>query len=112
MAKKMLSKGKDSVKEPTPADYQVLIKPVVTEKSSVVGGVGSCAVFKVAKRATKDQIKGAVERVFKVEVDKVRTCNFIGKLKRTNRSVGRRAAYKKAYVSLKPGHTIDLVEGL
>ena len=112
MAKKMLSKGSEKEVAPTLKDYNLLYKPVVTEKSSVVGGVGSCIVFKVDPAASKVQIKNAIEKVFKVEVQKVRTCNFLGKLKRTNRSVGRRASFKKAYVSLKPGHTIDLVEGL
>lgn len=105
----------DKEKSKTPvsvADYHALVKPVITEKSSLVGGDGSCVVFKVAKKASKDDIKRAIEGIFNVEVTAVNTANFMGKLKRTNRSVGHRAGYKKAYVTLKQGQTIDIVEGL
>jgi len=93
-------------------DYDVLKKPVITEKSSIVGGDGSVVVFRVADKAGKQDIKEAVERVFEVEVEKIRTCRFLGKKKRVNRSIGRQAGYKKAYVTLKEGHSIDFVEGL
>ena len=93
-------------------DYDLLKKPVITEKSSIVGGEGRCVVFEVADKAGKDDIKGAVERVFDVEVDKVRTCRFVGKKKRVNRAVGIQAGFKKAYVTLKEGHSIDFIEGL
>ena len=59
-----------------------------------------------------DEIRGAIERVFSVKVDGVRTCRFIGKTKRTMKGVGKRAGYKKAYVTLAAGSKIDLVEGL
>jgi len=93
-------------------DFQVLKRPFITEKSSIVGGDGSRVVFEVARRATKTDIKQAVERIFKVEVKAVKTCNYQGKLKKVNRSVGRRSSFKKAYVQLRPGQTIDIVEGL
>jgi large subunit ribosomal protein L23 len=93
-------------------DYGLLLGPVITEKASLLSGGGKTVAFKVRKNSTKTEIKGAVERVFGVEVAKVRTSNFIGKLKRTTRTVGRTAGYKKAYVTLKPGHSIDIVEGL
>lgn len=102
-----VAKGNASVK-----DYQVIIAPLITEKSAMVGGVGTTVVFKVDPRASKTAIKQAVERVFSVLVAKVRTSNFMGKPKRTMRSVGRRAGYKKAYVTLKEGQKIDLVEGI
>ena len=107
MAKRASGGGKASVK-----DYGILIKPLITEKASMVGSGGKAIVFRVRRGCSKADIKGAVERVFAVEVAKVRTCSFIGKVKRTTRTSGRTAAYKKAYVALKPGHTIDIVEGL
>jgi len=95
------------------ADYGVLITPVITEKSASAGaGTGLTVVFKVDPRASKTEIRGAVERVFSVKVESVRTARFLGKVKRTAHSVGRRAGYKKAYVTLAEGSKIDLVEGL
>ncbi|MCO6431821.1 MAG: 50S ribosomal protein L23 [Deltaproteobacteria bacterium] len=98
-------------------DYGVLLSPVFTEKSSMVGGQsaatsGPTVVFRVKPDSTKEEIRGAVERVFNVEVAGVRTCAYIGKVKRTMRSTGRRAGYKKAYITLKQGHSISVVEGL
>ena len=89
-----------------------MIEPIITEKSSIVGGDGSQVVFRVARKASKTEIKSAIEKIYGVEVAGVRTCNFIGKLKRTTRTVGRTTGYKKAYVSLKEGQLIDIVEGL
>lgn len=95
------------------ADYATLLKPVITEKSSLVGSSqGGGVVFRVDRRATKTDVKHAVERIFNVEVDKVRTVSYLGKMKRTARTVGRRVNFKKAYVTLKPGFSIDLVEGV
>ena len=93
-------------------DYGTILSPMITEKSSLVGGAGNRVVFKVDRRASKDQIKTAVERVFKVNVQDVNTVNYLGKPKRTSRSEGRRTAYKKAYVTLKEGQTINVIEGL
>lgn len=92
--------------------FQTLLKPVVTEKSSLVGGSGSCAVFYVDTKASKTEIKQAVEASFDVAVLKVRTVNVLGKKKRTMRAVGTTANKKKAYVTLKPGETLDIVEGV
>lgn len=85
--------------------YDILRFPHVTEKGTVVNerAGGGVAVFKVRKSASKHQIRQAVERLFDVKVDKVRTANFQGKLKRQGRRSGRRPAWKKAYVTLKPG---------
>lgn len=93
-------------------DFHVLRKPVITEKTSVVGGDGSCVVFEVDGSATKPEIRRAVERIYDVSVAKVRTCRHLGKLKRTTSSTGRQASSRRAYVTLKPGQTIDVVEGL
>ncbi len=94
------------------ADFRTLIEPIITEKSSIVGGDGSTVCFRVLPTASKDQVRDAVESIFDVEVRSVRTINYQGKLKRTARSVGRRAKSKKAYVKLAPGQSINIVEGL
>lgn len=107
MAKKKVSAGTAKVN-----DYAALQAPVISEKSALVGDGGRVVTFRVDPRASKDEIRGAVERVFSVKVDAVRTCTFKGKLKRTARGLGKRAGYKKAYVTLAEGSKIDLVEGL
>jgi large subunit ribosomal protein L23 len=107
MAKKKTTTGSAKVQ-----DYGVILSPVISEKSALVGGAGRTVTFRVDPRASKDEIRGAVERVFSVKVDKVRTCTFMGKLKRTMKGIGKRAGYKKAYVTLGEGSKIDLVEGL
>jgi large subunit ribosomal protein L23 len=92
--------------------YGMFLSPVVTEKTSLIGADRRRVVFKVQDGATKPEIKRAVESVFGVQVQAVRTCNVLGKVKRTSRSAGRRPGFKKAYVTLKPGQTIDIVEGV
>ena len=94
----------------TVKDYGVLLSPVITEKGAAGGE--ATVVFKVDPRASKCDIRGAVERIFSVKVAGIRTCSYLGKLKRTARSIGRRAGYKKAYVTLAEGSKIDLVEGV
>ena len=94
------------------ADYRILLRPVITEKSSLVGGERRRVVFRVEWTASKDDIRGAVERAFNVKVARVNTAKFLGKPKRTMRSDGRRSHFKKAYVTLKEGYSIDVVEGL
>ena len=108
----LLKKKTSEANEPRISDYAILDVPVITEKGTTIGGSAGGVVFKVDRRVGKTEIKQAVERVFKVKVDKVRTVNYIGKKKRTMRSIGRRAAFKKAYVTLKEGYTINLVEGV
>ena len=94
------------------ADYALLRAPRLTEKSSGSGEGMTALVFRVPRRAAKDEIKGAIQRVFKVEVKSVRTVNVLGKLKRVKQVAGRQASFKKAYVTLKEGHSISMVEGL
>jgi len=93
-------------------DYATVLSPVITEKSALIGANGRVVTFRVDPRASKDEIRGAIERVFSVKVEGVRTVRYQGKVKRTARSVGRRAGYKKAYVTLAEGSKIELVEGL
>lgn len=79
--------------------YDIIIKPVLTEKS-YDGIEVKKYTFKVDVRATKTQIKRAVEEIFQVKVLKVNTVNYDGKMKRMGRNEGRTPAFKKAYVQL------------
>jgi len=108
-----MAKKKDTTVAAKVSDYATLLSPVITEKSAVVGSrSGQVVTLRVDPRASKDEIRGAVERVFSVKVTGVRTSRYLGKVKRTARSIGRRAGYKKAYVTLAEGSKIELVEGL
>jgi len=86
----------------------IIIAPVITEKSSVVAGNGKTYVFKVNKKANKYQIKDAIEAAFNVKVVKVNTLNTKAKNKRVGRYTGKTQTYKKAYVTLAEGNTIEL----
>ena len=81
----------------------VLKLPVITEKSTLVKENLRTVTFKVLRDANKIEIKDAVEKIFKVKVQSVRTANFHGKKRRQGRHVGRRPDWKKAYVTLKQG---------
>lgn len=88
--------------------FQILKTPHISEKSALLGDSANQAVFKVAGDADKGEIKQAVEQMFKVKVANVRVVNMKGKRKRLGMHRGRRSDWKKAYVSLEPGHEIDL----
>lgn len=92
--------------------YEVLKKPVITEKSTVIKEAGNVVTFVVDKSASKTEIKASVEENFKVEVGSVRTVNVAGKCKRTKGGMGKRSNWKKAYVQLKDGESIDIFEGV
>jgi large subunit ribosomal protein L23 len=83
--------------------YQVIRRPVITEKGLGVKESEQTLVFEVAVAATKTQIKEAVQSIFKVKVHGVRTATFEGKERRRGRFVGYRPDWKKAYVRLKAG---------
>lgn len=89
----------------------VLLSPHVSEKSTVVADQNRQFVFRVRSDATKPEIKKAVELMFKVEVKKVQALNVPGKRKAFGRMRGRRPGWRKAYVTLKPGHDIDFLGG-
>lgn len=91
--------------------YDVLIRPVVSEKSFSLMEENKYT-FYVNKNANKIEIKNAVEKLFNVNVVKVRTLTVKGKLKRQGRFVGRTPDRKKAIVTLKPGDKIEIFEGL
>ena len=88
--------------------YNVLIAPLVTEKSNTVAEKHKQVVFKTLKSATKDDIKQAFELVFNAKVDKVSVLNVKGKAKKFGKFNGKRADWKKAYICLAPGQEFDL----
>ncbi|MBA1148911.1 50S ribosomal protein L23 [Ectothiorhodospiraceae bacterium WFHF3C12] len=87
--------------------FKVLLGPHVSEKTTLAGEEGNQIVFRVARDAEKGEIKKAVEQLFEVQVDKVRTVKVKGKQKGFGRIRGKRSDWKKAYVVLKPGQDID-----
>lgn len=92
--------------------YNVIVRPVVTEKSADLQDRTGQYTFVVAKEANKVEIAGAIEKLFPVKVREVRTMRYRGKERRMGRHVGRRAAWKKAVVTLQPGDTIEIFEGV
>ncbi|MCX7943534.1 MAG: 50S ribosomal protein L23 [Deltaproteobacteria bacterium] len=90
-------------------DYDIIIRPLITEKSNIHREVYNKISFVVRKDANKIQIKQAVENIFKVKVAKVNTVIVRGKMRRYGRYIGKRASYKKAIVTLKPGYSIDIL---
>jgi large subunit ribosomal protein L23 len=87
---------------------KVLVAPHVSEKSTMAAEANNTVVFKVAKDANKAEIKAAVEKLFEVEVEGVRTVNVKGKTKRHGMSFGKRSDWKKAYAFLKKVRTSTL----
>lgn len=103
--------------------WDILKSPVVTEKSVILKeesseedsnrNQGQVLTFKVDKKATKIDIKGAVEEIFNVKVASVRTIQYEGKMKRRGRIEGRRPSWKKAYVTLRKGEPmVDYAEAI
>ncbi len=94
-----------------PEHYDVIVKPVITEKATLVGDANAY-VFQVAKESTKPAIKQAVEALFNVKVKAVNTTIIKGKTKRFRGRPGVRSDVKKAYVTLEAGNSIDVSTGL
>lgn len=94
----------------------VIVRPVVTERTTEMGEPDTkdrrSYAFIVARDSNKIEIRKAVETLFGVRVADVRTANYRGKWRRVGRSIGRRAAFKKAIVKLAPGEQIDVYEGV
>jgi large subunit ribosomal protein L23 len=91
---------------------EVLIKPLLTEKSSIVTENTNRYVFKVQPRASKFQIKDAVEKMFDVKVVNVRTSVTAGKVKRAGKALSKSASWKKAYVKIADGQKLELFKGI
>ena len=94
-----------------PEHYDVIRKPIITEKSTMASEAGA-VVFQVAMSATKPEIKEAVEAIFGVKVKAVNTTITKGKAKKFRGRAGERSDKKKAYVMLEAGQTIDVTTGL
>ena len=93
--------------------YDVIVDPLITEKTTILKEKGGVLAFRVARRANKVEIKKAIESLFKVKVAQVRTQNVHGKSKTVGRFRGRRPDWKKAYVTLKPGEkSIEYFEAI
>ncbi len=92
--------------------YQIIRRPIITEKSSLQKDRHNQYTFEVDPDANKIEIKEAVEKIFKVKVSEVRTSNYAGKRKRLGRSMGRRPDWKKAVVMLRAGEHIEFFEGV
>ena len=103
--------------------WSILKSPVVTEKSVILKEdsseensdrkAGQVLTFRVDTKATKTEIKGAIEEIFNVKVSSVRTVNYDGKMKRRGRQQGRRPSWKKAYVTLRKGEPmVDYAEAI
>ncbi|HYK03576.1 MAG TPA: 50S ribosomal protein L23 [Thermoanaerobaculia bacterium] len=92
---------------------QIIRRPLVTEKSTIVREEQNVIAFEVDPKANKIQVKSAVEELFKVKVEEVRLFNVRGKMKRLGRFVGKRRDWRKAYVRLKAGEKApEFVEGV
>lgn len=86
--------------------YQVILRPIVTEKGVQKKDDERTLCFEVHRDATKTEVRTAVEKIFKVKVDEVRTATFEGKLRRRGRYSGYRPDWKKAFVRLKDGQKV------
>ncbi|MDP3293417.1 MAG: 50S ribosomal protein L23 [Nevskia sp.] len=91
--------------------HQLILAPVVSEKSTRAAEKSNEAVFKVLRDAKKPEIKAAIEKLFNVKVEAVRTLNVKGKVKRFGGAMGVRSDWKKAYVTLAQGQEIDFLAG-
>lgn len=92
--------------------YDIILTPLFTEKGAKLKETDNKVLLKVAKGANKIEIKKAVEEIFKVKVDSVRTINYKGKQKRLGRYEGKRPDWKKAIVTLREGEKLDFLEGV
>jgi large subunit ribosomal protein L23 len=91
--------------------YDVVLRPIVTEKSSLAKEAGNQYVFEVARDANKIEIAKAVERLFKVKVLAVRVMNMEGKKRRLGKFAGKRSDWRKAIVKIGPKDKISFFEG-
>ncbi|MCC6273166.1 MAG: 50S ribosomal protein L23 [Deltaproteobacteria bacterium] len=92
--------------------HEIIRRPLITEKGTQLRELQNQYLFEVDRRASKHQIKGAVETLFKVHVEDVKTLVVRGKIKRVGRSIGKRSNWKKAYITLKEGEKIEFFEGV
>jgi large subunit ribosomal protein L23 len=93
-------------------DYDLIKRPLITEKTNIQKEVSNQLTFEVDRSANRIEIKRAIEQMFKVNVLSVRTMQVKGKRKRRGRIEGKRRDWKKAIVTLKPGERIEFFEGV
>lgn len=87
--------------------HEIIRKPLITEKANLLNEAGNIVAFEVSRTANKIEIKRAIEQAFNVKVKAVNTMQNRGKVKRVGYSIGQRSNWKKAYVTLEEGQTID-----
>jgi large subunit ribosomal protein L23 len=92
-------------------EYDIVVRPIITEKSTLLKDAGNQYVFEVQRDANKIEIKKAVEKLFKVKVMSVHVSNMEGKKKRLGRFAGKKPDWKKAVVKLSPKDKITIFEG-
>ncbi|MBW2515123.1 MAG: 50S ribosomal protein L23 [Deltaproteobacteria bacterium] len=92
--------------------YDIIIRPLITEKTSLQKEDHNQVTFEVDRRANRVEIRRAIEKIFNVRVANVRTMQVKGKIKQRGRIVGKRRDWKKAIVNLMPGERIDFFEGV
>lgn len=92
--------------------YDIIIRPLITEKTNIQKEDANQVSFEVDRRANRVEIRRAIEKIFKVRVADVRTMQVKGKIKQRGRIVGKRRDWKKAIVKLMPGERIDFFEGV
>ena len=93
--------------------YHTIIKrPILTEKSTDLKDSQNTIIFEVAHNANKNEIKSAIEKLFKVHVESINTSIIRGKIKRTGRFEGKRPNWKKAFVKIREGEKIEIFEGV
>ena len=92
--------------------HEIIIRPLVTEKTSIQKELYNQVSFEVDRRANRIEIRRAIETIFKVRVSGVKTMQITGKTKQRGRVVGKRRNWKKAIVTLMPGERIDFFEGV
>ncbi len=94
------------------AYYDIIRRPLVTEKTTLQKEAHNQVSFEVARRANRIEVKKAVEKIFNVRVADVRTIQVKGKVKQKGRIIGKRSDWKKAIVTLMPGERIEFFEGV
>lgn len=92
--------------------YEIIRKPIITEKSTIQKEKDNQLTFEVDRKANRVEIRRSVERIFNVRVTKVRTIQMKGKVKRVGRTLGKRRDWKKAVVTLAAGENIEFFEGV
>lgn len=92
--------------------YDIIKRPMITEKSTIQKDTINQVCFEVDRRANRVEIRNAVEKLFNVKVESVRTMQVKGKVKQRGRIIGKRRDWKKANVKLMPGERIEFFEGV